>query len=71
MAVPVWKDRNAQLEIRAYLYVFAHACLYVSYPDTDSCNTMATVAFALTGAKSDWLLVLLDQRLHISQLRYS
>lgn len=64
MAVLVWRYkkctvRNKQLEICAHLCVFAH--VPVSYPDTDSCNTMATVTFALTGAMFGWSLVLLDQ----------
>ncbi len=75
MAGLVWKDGEAQLVTRicAYLVCFCVHELYVcvSYPVTDSCNLMATFAFALTGAIVFCSLVLSDQRLHAGQVRYS
>ncbi len=44
--------------------VCVYVCVEVSYPETESCNVMATFAFALTGAKFCWSLVLSDHRSH-------
>lgn len=53
------------------VFLHMYVCVCVSYPDIDSCNTMATFAFALTEAVFCWLLVLWDQMLYTGQLRYS
>lgn len=64
MAGLVWNDEEATVSSlnvckRVFWVHELHVC--VSHPETESCNWMATFAFALTGV-SCWLLVLSDQR---------